>query len=253
MPVVTEEPAMNPDPAGPPLRVGSPAGVLAVVPRLLGFTPESSLVVLGADRESGRVHIALRYDLPNPPDRILSAAIAAHSKHVLSREHLGAAVLVGYGPGHLVTPLVDAIREVSLRKGLALRDILRVHEGRYWSYLCHDPSCCTAEGVPFDAASHPAGEALAATGLPLLPGRNALAATIAPVKGSQAAAMRAATRQAQRAAVRLTNRTGSGAVERAGLAAVQEAIQLYRDGRSITASINHAWLALGSHPPARSR
>lgn len=44
--------------------------------------------------------------------------------------------------------------------------------------------------------------------------------------------------------MRLTNRTGSGAVERAGLAAVQEAIQLYRDGGSITAPIKHAWLAL---------
>ncbi len=39
---------MNPQPQRPSVRVGDPAGLLAIVPHLLGFTPQTSLVVLGA-------------------------------------------------------------------------------------------------------------------------------------------------------------------------------------------------------------
>ena len=51
-----------------PVRVGSPAGVLAVVPHLLGFHPSRSLVVLGVTGPSDRVTMVFRYDLPDPPD-----------------------------------------------------------------------------------------------------------------------------------------------------------------------------------------
>ena len=55
---------MNPQPPRPSVRVGDPAGLLAIVPHLLGFTPQTSLVVLGAGPPDGRVQVALRYDLP---------------------------------------------------------------------------------------------------------------------------------------------------------------------------------------------
>ena len=68
-----------------PVRVGSPAGVLAVVPHLLGFHPSRSLVVLGVTGPSDRVTMAFRYDLPDPPDAELAADIAAHAGEVLSQ------------------------------------------------------------------------------------------------------------------------------------------------------------------------
>ena len=92
------------------LRISSPAGLLAVVPHLLGFTPESSLVVLGVAPPAGRIKFGLRYDLPDPPDTAAAAAIAAHAAGILGRYQLTTATVAGYGPGPLVTPVADAIR-----------------------------------------------------------------------------------------------------------------------------------------------
>ncbi len=235
---------MNTSPDRPPLRAASPAAVLAVIPYMLGFTPEASLVVVGASHPSGRLEFALRYDLPDPPDRALSAEIAAHATAVMAAHRTTRAVVAGYGPGALVTPVADALRQAAAGTGLELHDVLRVEDGRYWSYLCHDPSCCPVGGVAFDAANHPIASALAATGSRVLPKRTALEATIAPVTGAQADVMREATRRAERAASRLVRTRGEGGLDGPGLAAVRAAIQVYRDGGSITPATGHAWLAL---------
>ena len=234
---------MTPSPDRPLVQVGSPAAVLAVVPHLLGFVPEASLVVIGAGPPRDRVQVAIRYDLPDPPDTGFAAEIAAHAVGVLARQHLPTAIVAGYGPGPLVTPLVDAIRAAARGAGLKLREILRVQDGRYWSYLCSDPSCCPADGVPFDAAAHPAAAALAATGQPVRAGRGALAAAVAPLTGAPAAAMAAETRRAGRTAARLIARAGRRALTEHGLAAVGAAIEVYRSGGSITRFDQHAWLA----------
>jgi len=121
---------------------------------------------------------------------------------------------------------------------------LRVQDGRYWSYICREPSCCPPEGVPFDAAAHPAAKAMAAVGKPLLPSRDALAATIAPLTGSAAAAMAQETQYAERIAAKLFTRAGPEALDGPGLAAVQAAVRLYRDGGVMNLNFRHAWLAL---------
>ena len=229
--------------AGPPrIRVSSVAGLLATIPYLLGFTPENSLVVVGVTR-ADRVQAAFRYDLPNPPDPAAASEITGHAVSVLARHHLPTVVAVGYGPGRLVTPLADALCAAAPAAGLWLRDVLRVEDSRYWSYLCADPACCPAEGVIFDPRSHPAAAALTAAGLPVLAGRDALAATITPVTGAAAEAMRDATERAERAA-RLLIASGPKALEKAGLVAVRTAIGVYRDGGSFTPAISFAWLAL---------
>ena len=51
------------------VRAGSPAALLAIVPHLLGFVPEASLVVIGTAPPRDRIRVTLRYDLPDPPDR----------------------------------------------------------------------------------------------------------------------------------------------------------------------------------------
>jgi hypothetical protein len=235
---------MNVPPSQQRLRISSPAGMLAVVPHLLGFTPESSLVVLGVAPPSGRIRFALRYDLPDPPDAEAAAGIAAHAASILSRHHLSTAVVAGYGPGPLVTPVADAVRDMASREAVALLDVLRVQDSRFWSYLCPEPSCCPADGMPFDPARHPASAVLADAGLPVLPGRDALAATIAPLAGPVAEAMAQATRRAERVAARITATAGPRALDGPGLAAVRTMVQAYRDGRTISSPVRHAWLAL---------
>src|ERR1017187_7108131 len=210
---------MNPQPQHPRVRVGDPAGLLAIVPHLLGFTPQTSLVVLGAGPPDGRVQVALPHSPPDPPDPDLAAQIAAHAAGVLSRHQLATVIITGYGPGPLVTPVADAARDAVTAAGLRVHDVLRVQDGRYWSYLCREPSCCPAEGVPFDAAAHPAAKILGSTGQLVRADRAALAATIAPLTGSQANAMREATRWAQRARTRLITRAGPRALDAPGRAA----------------------------------
>ena len=234
---------MNTSSARPHVRIRSAAGLLAVIPHLLGFTPSNSLVVVGVTPE-GRVRFAFRYDLPDPPNASTAAEIAGHALSVLVRHNLPVAVVAGYGPGPSVTPFADAFRAAAPGAGVRLHDVLRVEDGRYWSYLCTNPACCPPEGVVFDPAADPAALALAVAGLRVLPSREALAATIAPVTGADAEAMQHATAQAERAADLLIARKGPGALIRPGLTAVRAAIRLYRDGGSIAPAIGYAWLAL---------
>ena len=124
---------MNTQPQRPAVRIDSVAGLLAVIPHLLGFTPRDSLVVLGGKPPHGRVEVAFRYDLPDPPSTDTAAGIAAHPAQNLSTHHLPTGIVAGYGPGRLVTPLADAIRQALPAAGIDVRDMLRIQDGRYWS------------------------------------------------------------------------------------------------------------------------
>ena len=236
----------------PLLRVGSPDSMLAVIPGLLGFHPTRSLVVVGAGPPRGRIHVAFRYDLPDPPDVGAAAKIAAHAAEILARHQLMLAIVVGYGPGPMVTPVADALVSELRRADITLHDMLRVENGRYWSYSCRDPRCCPAEGVPFDATAHPAATTMAAAGNKALRDRAALAATIAPLGGLAEESMRQATRHAERHAADLIGKGAasgrrSGAVQLVvgeGLRAVGEAIGVYRRGGRITGDDRIAWLAV---------
>jgi hypothetical protein len=146
---------MDARPGQPRVSVSSPAGVIAVIPRLLGFAPEASLVVLGLAPPGDRVRLVFRYDLPGPSGTYDQAAIAEHAASILGGSAIPAAIVAGYGPDALVSPVIDAIRAAARSAGLRLRDALRVHEGRYWSCLCPDLSCCSAEGTALDAVLVP--------------------------------------------------------------------------------------------------
>jgi hypothetical protein len=248
-PETPSPPAARPVPL---LRVGSPDSMLAVIPGLLGFHPTQSLVVVGAGPPRGRIQVAFRYDLPEPPDPGAAAKIAAHATAVLARHQLTVAVVVGYGPGPMVTPVADALVGELRRADVTLHDMLRVQDGRYWSYSCQDPRCCPPEGVPFDPGVHPAAETMAAAGSKALRDRAALAATIAPVGGLAAESMRQATRRAERRATDLIRaamgpRRPGGAIQPLideGLRAVADAIDVYRAGGRITSDNQLAWLAV---------
>jgi hypothetical protein len=75
-----------------------------------------------------------------------------------------------------------------LRRGLALRRIkvaeaLRADGHRWWSYTCRDPSCCSPEGMPYDAdSSRVAAEAVMA-GLSRAADRDALRTGLEPLSG----------------------------------------------------------------------
>jgi hypothetical protein len=236
-------------PEKPLLKVGSPDSVLAVIPGLLGFHPSDSLVVIGAKPPRGRIEVAFRYDLPEPPDPAAAAKIATHAASILARQQLPLAIVVGYGPGPMVTPVADALVAELRRADITLRDVLRVEGGRYWSYACRDPQCCPPEGTPFDPGSHPAAASLATGGRKALRDRAALAATIAPVNSAQ---MSEAIRQVEQRIAGIAGQgTGPGRqraatqhLARQGLRTVREVLDSYRhEGVSITDD-QYAWLAV---------
>jgi hypothetical protein len=221
------------------LRARSPQELLAVVPLLLGFMPEASLVVIGLAPPRDRVRVTLRYDLPRPPDEDVIADLVAHAVGVLGSQRLAAAMAVGYGPEALVIPVAGALLDAAHQAGIDLYDVLRVEDGRYWSYACGDEACCPAAGVPFDATTPPA---LAGAGSPVLADRAAVAARVAPVGYIAAESMRQATRRAERhvaqllAKVRKSSRIGAARrmIAAEGLAAVGAMIARYRGGGRFT-------------------
>jgi Domain of unknown function (DUF4192) len=226
------------------VRPGSPAALLRLLPHLLGFVPEASLVVIGTSPPRDRVKVTLRYDLPDPPEADQAADIAEHAVGVLRSQRLTAAVAVGYGPDALVTPAADELRNAARQAGIEVTELLRVAGGRYWSYLCRDEACCPADGVPFDAEAADAAEAaaLARVGERVLASRAALAARVSPLGYIAAASMRQATRRAEQhvaqllAKVRKSYRLGAARhmIAAEGLAAVGSMIARYRDGGRFT-------------------
>lgn len=226
------------------IQVNSPATLLAVVPHLLGFHPERSLVVLALAGPHARIITAFRFDLPDPPDPEMTVAIADHAAGLLRRQEATTAIAVGYGPGFLVTPVTDTLLVVLPRHGVRVRDLLRVDEGRYWSYLCRDLACCPPEGTPVPGSTHPAAVSLTAAGITALPDRAALAATIAPVTGPAADAMVKATRHAALALVTEIESAGQDAARVRGLDLVRDAITSYRAGQSIIDPVHLARLTV---------
>ncbi|HEX4832892.1 MAG TPA: DUF4192 domain-containing protein, partial [Trebonia sp.] len=190
--------APGPWPPEQVVQVGSPASLLALIPQLLGFEPRMSIVFLGAQAPSGRVRLTLRFDLPGEPDRGIADELARHALGVLAAQGFGAGVAVGYGPGRLVSPLVDAVRRRAAELGFQLSEVLRAEDNRYWSYLCTEPACCRPDGESYDVPGHPVTAAFTAAGAaPVLASREALTGSIAMLAGPAGEAMAAATRQAE--------------------------------------------------------
>jgi hypothetical protein len=243
------------------VRVSSPGDILAVVPHLLGFHPARSLVVVGVGSPGSapRIELAFRYDLPDPPGTAVTAEIAGHAVAVLDQRRLHTVIGIGYGPGALVTPMADALAAAVRERGLRLHELMRVEDGRYWSYICANPDCCPPDGVRFDVQASPAAAAMTVAGLVAYPDRAALAGTLAPVTGPAARAMQRATTAARARAAKLVSQGSQGGLDpattllaEAGRRAVRDFIASYRGGRPITAAEPVAWLSVTlAHLPVR--
>jgi len=245
----TTESASEPQPSGP-VRIASPASLLAVIPHLLGFAPESSLVIVGAEEPRGEVKIVLRYDLPDPPTPEATAESAVHATGILLAQRITCVLVAGYGPDRLVAPLAAALSSELHAAGIAFLDLLRVEDQRYWSYLCGEEHCCPSHGTAFDVTGHAAATALAAEGQ-VFASRSQLAQTIAAVDDEAAESMRRATQRAEDQASeftsRLRGRTSARArrlLASAGIEAMTDAIGIYRQGNTISDDDQIAWLTV---------
>jgi hypothetical protein len=177
--------------APPTIPVRSPADLLALVPYLIGFHPSASLCVVGT-KESA-VTCAFRYDLPDAGHlEEFSSALAS----MIAGKPVEVVVLAGYGPEQDVTPAMNAAREAMVTAGVRVADALRADQGRYWSYICGDDTCCPPEGTPYYASTSAAAAAAVACRMTALPDRGELAASIATEQGPFRTAVEDATERA---------------------------------------------------------
>jgi hypothetical protein len=179
------------------IMIRSPADIVAAVPYLLGFHPSpASLVLLGFDGPPGMA--TLRVDLPEPGDEATAEEIAVRLTQVLARNDFRRAVLVGYGPGHRVTPMIEKARALLADCGIEISEALRVDEGRWWSYYCEDPACCPLDGTPVEAGDSVIAAAATFAG-EIAPhtDRRALVESLTPYGDPVRTTMRRATLRAQ--------------------------------------------------------
>ncbi|WP_432559267.1 DUF4192 domain-containing protein [Granulicoccus sp. GXG6511] len=165
-------------------------GLLALVPYLLGFHPEDSLVAVLLDQ--GRVCLTLRLDLRalrEDPDEV--ARIIATQQRRLDASHL---LLVAYtndvvgndGDGGVMTVLTDlalTLEFEALTRGdqAPVLDAVQVAGGRYRSLGCAESGCCAGAGHDYQAVlNDPAAAQAVVHGIQARGHRDDLRALIAP-------------------------------------------------------------------------
>jgi hypothetical protein len=177
-------------------RLTTPAQIVAVLPRYLGYVPTESLVVVCQEEPRGRLGLTMRFDLPvveDEPDLVEQVVarvrLAQPSRLLLAvfTEEPGAPALPRT---LLVDSVLDALPEVEPT------DALLVRAGRFWSYLCDNARCCPPAGRPVDESGLDDDQVgllaaeLVLQGRATMPSREALESSIAGPTGRQAEAAR---------------------------------------------------------------
>jgi Domain of unknown function (DUF4192) len=152
-------------------KVRRPDELLAIIPYLIGFHPDESIVAVFI--QSGRVVLAARIDLP--PESA-DDELVAQIQYLAKRHDASALALVAYSaaslPAHrLLTRLMDRLGNHTLA------DVIYVGHGRWWSLTCEE-DCCPLSGTPFDHGSHPLSAAAVFAGLGARANRQELAASV---------------------------------------------------------------------------
>ena len=219
------------------VRISGAGDLLDALPRMLGFVPTNSAVLVALRPPRDRVTLTIRVDLPvRRYETSCARLLAGHAQ----RAGATSAVLVIYDdrppPAARRWPGASLTRELrtALRNhgGMRLADSVLVSNGRGRSLLCTDDRCCPVEGHPLRGDLEPSAfaAALVANGAALLPSRAALAASVA---GPTGAAADDIGRLQAMAADELTARVAAGEPE-AGVRA--ETVALFRAALGRSAS-----------------
>ncbi|GIF11469.1 DUF4192 domain-containing protein [Actinoplanes teichomyceticus] len=229
------------------LVIRTPAELIAIVPFLLGYHPRDSLAVVGLVGE--RVEFTVCHDLP-PPDWTDPEAkgAAATVADAVARQRSRAVVIIGYGSLNRVTPAALRCAQAVQTRQIDVLDVLRVADGRWWSFLCAGRQCCPPEGTPCLPADSVIAAEATFRGQVALPSRQELTAQVAAVGGAERAEMRRATERARRRftdllADDLTAERYGRLVKQAGQAALRLAEKRYRTGGTLSPD-ETAWLGV---------
>lgn len=121
----------------------SPHDLLVAIPFLIGYHPESSLVLVALKDDT--VGMAMRVDMPTDIAPESYDLLASH----FQRETADAALIVAYVDSQTdPEPVLINTSAALLRAGISIKESLIVSDGRYRSMLCHDSECCPPLGSP---------------------------------------------------------------------------------------------------------
>lgn len=132
-------------------RLSSPADLLALVPCVLGFHPEDSLVLVVV--KGAGEHLHARVDLT--PDDIDLEVAGATLLNAVRRVQARQVALVAYTDDPLLAEVVvDRLDEQLFDIDVDVVCAVRADGLRWYSLDCDD-DCCPPEGRPYDLSSHP--------------------------------------------------------------------------------------------------
>lgn len=158
------------------LKLRSPSELLAIVPYLLGFEPNNSIMVICL--ENSTIGLTQRLDLPPAGE---GEVVVRSLMPSLMREHPDQVLLIAYeNQPDLSAEAVVAMTSALTAARVPIHDWIVVRDGRWRSLDCHEPSCCPVEGQPVPAPAEVPELASEFIGHELSPhaDRNALAAQL---------------------------------------------------------------------------
>ncbi|MGW2376062.1 MULTISPECIES: DUF4192 domain-containing protein [Kitasatospora] len=213
-----------------PVVMRGPADMAELLPYLLGFYPDDSIVAVGLQGPDLHQGGVIRADLPVSPAEWPAAAEETAALLVaLSERHGGRPLQVllylcqDPGTAHApppvedLRPLADHLRAAFGRRGVAVKESLCVSDDRWWSFLCRREGCCDPAGTPVRRGPDPGPAAAAATVAGLVPrgSRKAIVAGLAPVGPPEDGAQREALVRAEPVAGAVSREEGLELLEQA--------------------------------------
>jgi hypothetical protein len=170
------------------LKITSPAQLLGLIPYLLGFRPEESLVLLLI--RDGQVLLSARIDIVGPEE---AASVAQQFAYLAEHNQASGIVLFAYSreadpARRLLAGLIDGLGPHGLL------DAIYVDGTRWWSLTCDD-ACCPAEGTPYDLSSHPMAAEAVFAGLTAANGRDDIERQVSGPGAADFGRLRELTRQ----------------------------------------------------------
>ncbi|MEV6972804.1 DUF4192 domain-containing protein [Kitasatospora sp. NPDC093806] len=194
-------------PGGRPITMRGPADMAELLPYLLGFFPDDSIVAVGLQPPGLHQGGVIRLDIPESAEEWPAAAeeTAALLVRLSERQDERPVQVLLYlcqdpgrehGPpvAERLRPLADRLHRAFASRGVRVKESLCVSAGRWWSFLCTREGCCDPAGHPIRHSPGPGPVAVAATVAGLVPrgSRKEILAGLAPVGPPAADALRAA-------------------------------------------------------------
>lgn len=176
-------------------RISSPVDLLALIPWVLGFHPEESLVLVVVAGEGSNLHA--RVDLPR--DDVETEVAVATLTHAVRQAGASQAALVAYtGDAECAAGVTAELAAELELCGVGVVGALRADGERWYSLDC-DPDCCPVEGIPYDLTTHPFTAEAVLEGQVTYPDRQSLADSLLPGDPDSVESVAAAADDALRA------------------------------------------------------